>query len=869
MDLTLYVYGNGELIYYILISVNFFMQKSTSFFELAGLVSLIIFAIQSTGMMPTKGYDWSRFFKVYLLISIFVLTPYPGATTVHDVITNDDKVFNFTNNKLPFGLIYPIATVSTVMNQLIKLYQENFEIDKNLNYTFSGMNFGANFIQSLDNVNSYDDGFNHNLDQYMQNCGFPLLNKAGALSELRNSTDIFATLANPSYTSAARFVQQVDFTSGKTTVIKPCNQAIADINTYYDNNKDRILQNNARRMGIATGSDYTHFIQSADATADTLMGISQGASAVLKQAIGMNMIMASVKNGAQSVGNGSLALAAYDAEQFQQYKTTSALSGAASARTIPILVGIAFALLFFLYPIMIFLAISAGSYRAIGVFFQIIMGINLIPLIYEILNYITTFYLEKKLGVVISGQGYTYDVSTSLYSFTDNMIIAGNYLATATPIMAFAIVTGSSAALTAGFGIINDPAKQQASQVGHEYSHGNLNMGNTSIDTHSYNNMQGNKLDDQFVMNSGAATIKTTTPGGINTNVGGRDYDTNHMSVLQAKPQFAKMMTNSLTNSLSQSHQEIASHAKQWSNNTSRLSDLSNQINSDSSASNLVNSEERDTLARAQSLSNSIDASLRAHAKVGISYADNGVGVQGDVSRSWSGKDSEELNRSLGEYKQYSEQFSHSSNQALRDAFSNGSSFADSTSQAVQDTISKEKALSDVISRQSSINTDYSNDFDSYLRNQGLDPNDTDMNASKQQSYAEKYVSDELNNKYGIKTNLANPSNNLQSGSSVGHSVPTNNGLTPPNSGAIGNSPPNTAHEAITTTKEKFGDGNSSPQYQSIKKVLDKAPDTVKEFVSDGVTLAGNKVEEIRSEDIKKVQSGGQVGKNGYPEYKK
>ena len=177
------------------------------------------------------------------------------------------------------------------MNRLINLYQQNFEIDESLNYTFSGMNFGANFIQSLDNADSYDANFSYNLDQYMQNCGFPLINKAGGWSELRNSNDIFATLAKPMYTSSARFVQQLEFKVGGQIVIKPCDLAISQINSYYEANKDKILQNNAKKMGASDSSpnEYARFISSANATSTTLLQISQGASATLKQAIGMNI----------------------------------------------------------------------------------------------------------------------------------------------------------------------------------------------------------------------------------------------------------------------------------------------------------------------------------------------------------------------------------------------------------------------------------------------------------------------------------------------------------------------------------------------------------------------------------------------------
>ena len=759
MDLWLYVYGNGDFIYVILTSVNFFMNHAKSFFQLAAMISLLLFAAESTGVLPTKGYDWSRFIKMYLLLSIFVLTPYPGKVNIHDVITNQDRVFNFKDGKLPIGMIFPIAVTSTVMYRLINLYQQNFEIDENLNYTYSGMNFGANFIQALDSVDSQDPNFDYNVDQYMQNCGFPLLNKAGALSELRTSKNIFATLAN--YTSAARFVKQVDFVEGKTVIVKSCSQAITEINAYYATNEDKILRANAQLMGNSSGTSYDRYLQSANATSATLLGISQGASAALKQAIGMNIIMSSLKNGAQSVGNGSLALAAYDAEQFQQYKTTSVLSGAASARTVPILVGIAFALLFFLYPIMIFLAISAGSYKAIGVFFQIVITINLIPLIYEILNYITTFYLEKKIGGVITGQGFNYDVSTTLYSFTDNMIVAGNYLATATPMLAYAIVTGSSNALTSVFGHINDPAKQQASNVGTDMARGNQNMGNATLDNHSFNNVQGNKLDNQLSTNTGSPIAKVTSPGGVNTNVNGKDYDVNYKSDLLAKPTLSETAGHSLQNSLNSSRQEMSQLGTQWGQNAQRIHDVSNQINSGTESSNAIGSDERNSLDHAQRLSLQIQAGLNSSISTpGLLKSVAGVSASAEAGLKGSSDSTDSLQKQISEYNGYKEQLSHSSNKSVRDAFSNSDTLATTTSNTVANTVATSKALSDITSTQSGVNADFSNEFDHYLREQGHDP--VNMTAAQQMAPAREFAEHYLNDKYGIKTNLQQPDSHVK-----------------------------------------------------------------------------------------------------------
>lgn len=748
MDLWLYVYGNGDFIYVILTSVNFFMNHAKSFFQLAAMISLLLFAAESTGVLPTKGYDWSRFIKLYMLLSIFVLTPYPGKVNVHDVITNQDRVFNFKDGKLPIGMIFPIAVTSTVMYRLINLYQQNFEIDENLNYTYSGMNFGANFIQALDSVDSQDPNFDYNVDQYMQNCGFPLLNKAGALSELRSSKNIFATLAN--YTSAARFVQQVDFVEGKTVIVKSCSQAISEINAYYATNEDKILRANAQLMGNSSGASYDRYLQSANATSTTLLGISQGASAALKQAIGMNIIMSSLKNGAQSVGNGSLALAAYDAEQFQQYKTTSVLSGAASARTVPILVGIAFALLFFLYPIMIFLAISAGSYKAIGVFFQIVITINLIPLIYEILNYITTFYLEKKIGGVITGQGFNYDISTTLYSFTDNMIVAGNYLATATPMLAYAIVTGSSNALTSVFGHINDPAKQQASNVGTEMARGNQNMGNTTMDNHSFNNVHGNKLDNQLATTSGSPMMKQYTPQGIETDFNGQTYHIQSTSQLLAQPNITDMASHSLENSQRSSHEQMQQLSKGWSNQKQKISELTNTLGSGTNITNSVGTDESNKIHRAQELATKIHGGMEVGGSLPFGAFKASMGA--DMSSSSASS----LSKDLGDYKKLSTDLSQSNNKSVRDAFSDNNSLTDSSMSTVQSSVATSQAQSDVKSFSSSIAGNYSNEFVNYMADHGVSDPKT-LGVEKQMDFAQQYVDEKVHEKLGIKSHLDSP----------------------------------------------------------------------------------------------------------------
>jgi conjugal transfer mating pair stabilization protein TraG len=732
-SLTMFAYGNGDFIYEIMTSANFFFKNSINLFKVGAMISLLLFMFEATGLMPNKGMDWMRFLRMYLILAVFVITPYKGKVVVHDVITNEDRVFNFNDHKLPFGMVVPISLVSMITHEMIVLYQQNFEIDENLNFTYSGMNFGANFIQSLDSANSYDELFNRNLDNYMQNCGFPLMYKAGTISQLKTSTDIFATLAQN--TSDSRYVQQ---SNGSSMVVTTCSQAIKDITAYYNKNASKMLQNNATHMGVPA-SQYQKFVQSANATATTLMGISQGASAAMKQAIAQNMIMASIKNQAQSVGNGSLALAAYDAEAFQEYKQGSLLSGSAAARTVPIMVGVGYALLFLLYPIMIFMAITMSSWRAVGTFFQMLVAINLIPLLYEIFNYITTFYLQKKLGTLIVGQGYSYDVSSSLYSFTDNMIIAGNYLAASTPIIAYAIVSGSQQAMTSVFSAVGDPAKRDAEKNADNLARGNDNMGNISLDNASYNNISSNKMDDEMIMSSGNPMIKDTGGHGVRTNIGGETYDMQYKDSLNTGVNLSQMAQHSLQNSQDSLRRESSSIGKQWQDQAQKYHSMADDINSGQEWTKSLSSSEKQDVLDAYSLSTSL----------GIGFGRSGV----------STSSSDSVHKDLAQMKDVTSRMSHSSNQHLSDAFNTTQSLANTSSHNIEQSAATSRALSDMKSNSAGVNSDFTTDWANNLRSKGIDPKA--MSTEQQNASANAYANEYLHSKYGIKEELLNPTTSV------------------------------------------------------------------------------------------------------------
>ncbi|MBX9865801.1 MAG: hypothetical protein K2Y14_02725 [Burkholderiales bacterium] len=127
----------------------------------------------------------------------------------------------------------------------------------------------------------------------------------------------------------------------------------------------------------------------------------------------------------------------------------------------------------------------------------------------------------------------------------------------------------------------------------------------------------------------------------------------------------------------------------------------------------------------------------------------------------------------------------------------------------VNDTINKEKALSDVLSGSSSVNTNYDNDFNQYLHDQGLDP--LKMTADQQHEQGDKFVKSVIDQKYGLNTSLENPEANQTH--VVGGKIPDANGLkTPTNQVPDPEAAKQKNNAAINVGKQAIGNMEQKPQ---------------------------------------------------------
>jgi hypothetical protein len=133
------------------------------------------------------------------------------------------------------------------------------------------------------------------------------------------------------------------------------------------------------------------------------------------------------------------------------------------------------------------------------------------------------------------------------------------------------------------------------------------------------------------------------------------------------------------------------------------------------------------------------------------------------------------------------------------------------STRAISETVATSQALNDVTSKQSTLNADYTNEWQQGLIDKGYQP--ANMTADQQVTSANQFMAEKLNNQYGIKTNLQTPSLNtagiahLSNGASSNNV--NNNGLDNPDDGSniafMGNPVHHNANQKMDNFKDHPG----------------------------------------------------------------
>jgi conjugal transfer mating pair stabilization protein TraG len=596
----IYTYGNQDALYNIIMSVGAFFGGGAilSMIRLAIATAVLIILTQLTGVMmageANRPFEFSFFFRFYLLYAIFVMIP-AGNIVLMDEMTNQPKVVaTSATNRIPLGVVAINSFTSVVSHGFINVFEQYFVTGSSgnvaLSYSKSGMAFGSNFIAGLPTMTTGDSEFENNLKEYFGNCALPISYSQGAQNTLSQQTDILGYLVNNLQdVQKNRWVSQ---SSGGTVTTTTCADAVRNLNTQWNTNAQQYLTHVAHMVGYPNAI-AANFITAANMTSNDLLQVSNGASDALKQAISMNLIYKSLYSGAAQVGNTALANAVYDAQQFQQYQGGGMMSSQQAARVVPALKIFAESMLFMLYPLMVFYALITTNFGTVIKYIKWSMTIAAIPLIYEIISALIYWYSSAKTAGIMGEGGFNLMTASGLYDLNSSIAATASWLSMSTPILAYAIVSGSDNAITSVFGHATDPAKNVAATTGNELSKGNLGFGNVSVDNAGMNTLSANKFNNAMDMTSGtpqindrlgrstvssyadgSSTVSTAVSSGAITDTTNRALSQQLSHAYSASMMETKQAGTDMSNAYRSAGVYAESHGLGWSGNQDKGTDV-------------------------------------------------------------------------------------------------------------------------------------------------------------------------------------------------------------------------------------------------------------------------------------------------------
>lgn len=505
---------------------------------------------------------WMRWFIQSTLMYMCLMVPRADVLVVDSI--NPGLGPNTVAN-VPLGLAAVAGFTSQVGNYLVTGAETVFAMPDDVNYSRNGMIYGSRLMEATQGLSISDPYFASSVDEYYRMCTFYDLQLGlKSWSDIAEADDLWAAVAPRSGGGQARSMKLTvaDGAGGSTSSIVTCQQGYDALTAMWDGRVDGQMQRISRRFypGMTSTLAKAKLYSDMPAVYNYLLGVSKDASQLMRQTLAINAMQQAITTQVGSVGSGTDVYAQTRA-QIQTRKTYEAVSHNAM-EWVPILNIVLTVVFYALFPIIfpLFLVPTTGpatlkSY-ILGFFYLAAWG----P-IYVILNMIVTY---REHATLLGSEKLTLITFNDIQSVNSNTAVLAGYLIASIPFIAAGMAKGAMA-LSGHATSFLAPSQNAAEEAGREAATGNISLGNTTLDTMSFNNRQAGQWNDRGTFQTGAGGIIEGNPDGSMTGYhpGGTVVDqSGGMSKLSMGAQLSQNLESSFTTQAAQLH----SVAQQQSN---------------------------------------------------------------------------------------------------------------------------------------------------------------------------------------------------------------------------------------------------------------------------------------------------------------
>lgn len=554
--------------------------------------------------------EFVKWLAVFVGLTSGLLLPKTSVQIVD--ITDPAAVYEVDN--VPAGLAVIAHLTTSVGYGTARLYDMALSRPDSVTYTKSGMLFGSEIVSQTTDFQTLNPELSQMLPDYVENCviGDILLNHKYTVNDLLNSQDPLSLITrNPSP------LRGIYTNSGNSRVFETCQQAAGQIQTLVGQDSQSGSNTFSWLASRIYGSQVNGPVLLAQAMNDSYGYFYSGgltAAQVMKNNITNSAIRSGIKGfAARSDDTANLVNLAAETSMTKQRLAWSTMSRMAT-RYLPFAQSLLMLILVCLFPLVIVLAATNHSIFGVTTIKYYIGGFlyfQMWPVMFAILNFAATFYLQTKTGgtpLVLSN----YDQVALQHSDVANM---AGYLSMSIPVLSFYLTKGAASVGSQVAGsVFSSMAFGSASQAG-TTADGNWSFNNMSMD-----NVNQNKLDTNLLQRQGQQTWQAGNGSSQTlTSDGHHVFDSSGaISNLPVNLRLSQLASSGFQeqarNAEMQAQSSLDGYNHSVASGWSQLSQLSHQTgNSDSLTQGTDNSQTLNATKGASLMMNAVEGYARSH----------------------------------------------------------------------------------------------------------------------------------------------------------------------------------------------------------------------------------------------------------------
>jgi conjugal transfer mating pair stabilization protein TraG len=417
---------------------------------------------------------------------------------------------------VPLGVAFAESLASKVGARMIDMTETAFGDPLDLEYSQTGMIYGAKFMESATRARYQDQTYEENLEAFFRNCVFYDVNdNLYTIDSLAKTNDLWAFLSDAAHApNPARSTPFIlgDGPAQATTLT--CDKAFQSLQLNAQAEAKLSLETVER--GLNPGMADADLATKGLGVLGAMLGASNAASTdaltTMTQVLTLNALQNAAANNPTGTGAGSALAQAQADVQTENTGALLAHVGESSIVTLKIVIDLLFVGMFpILFPLFLLPQVGLKALQSywLGFAYLQVWG----PM-YVIVHKIIMTAAEAQMGAVANlpgnpnGPGFSLLTLSGVDNVNAGIQTVASMMIIMIPVIAGALTKGAMAVGSQGEALLQ-PFRSGAESAAAAQATGNWSYGATNVDTHAFHTVSGNRLDTSGSLDQGFVRYRT------------------------------------------------------------------------------------------------------------------------------------------------------------------------------------------------------------------------------------------------------------------------------------------------------------------------------------------------------------------------